>query len=119
MYRRRLRRSRLKRVRHETDASPLPALSAEPIGRPGSTQRPVVSVCTHTPEYFCQKCSPIGRRPHLEAVRAGRLAGYKPHAKLVLVSRDEMGKFLVGRRVTPRDAVGDEASHFLRTRGLK
>jgi hypothetical protein len=59
-------------------------------------------------EWVDQHQSPLGKRAHLEAVRAGALRGVK-HGRRVLVRRAELNSFLENHSVKHRTAIDDSS----------
>lgn len=68
-------------------------------------------------EWLDQKQSPLGRRRHLELVRAGVLRGRKEGRK-VLVRRADIERYLEGLPLNQKTTDGDEPEDVLREMGL-
>jgi hypothetical protein len=60
-------------------------------------------------EYVDQYSSPLGKRGHLEAVRAGKLQGFKPPGThKVLVRKDELDRYLAQHPARAKKLAEDE-----------
>lgn len=79
-------------------------------------------------EWVDQHRSPLGKRAHLEAVRDGRLPGFKPDRRRVLVRRRDIDAYLAkhpakSKKVAPAEqpekgGVHDRAARFRARLGL-
>lgn len=77
-----------------------------------------------TLHYYSQHDSPLGKEAHLRAVREGKLPGFKPHSKMVLVRKADMDAFIAAHRCKPIgkgqqvQAEHRDADEFLKRIGL-
>lgn len=62
-------------------------------------------------EWVDQDHSPLGKRKHLDLVRAGRLEGIKPDRKRVLVRRTAIDAYIETHGVKRTVAAGPKPSH--------